>query len=265
MILLSDFLDELCVGEGSQIASVVTKSSGKLNPEKVNGIISILNAALKDIFKRFVVQKTEVILNTKIGQLDYKLDNSAIFHPVDNPTGYLVSATPFSVIAVTGIRTLKEGIQMPLNQQNKLIHSQGQYQYEHNSGYVPACYNTHSFHTVSYDTLRIPHNLDSSSLVVSLRAGHKKIAQIPAEQVESFDYDSVVIDLPETYNTALIYYTISRLLNSKGAETIGRGIFHEGDNYYDKYVRECETLKVSDSEEAEIPDMNLGLSRFGFI
>ena len=62
MILLSEFMNELVDGEGSQVASVVTASTGLLNPKKVNGIINILNAALTDAFTRFLLVKTEVIL-----------------------------------------------------------------------------------------------------------------------------------------------------------------------------------------------------------
>lgn len=265
MILLSDYLNELCDGEGSQAAAVVTASTGKINPKKVNGIINILNAALTHLFTNFVLEKTEVVIRTKRDTFSYKIDPANIFHPDTNPDGFIMPTDPFRVLAITDVRTYNEGIALPLNQQNKLRKDHAGYQFEHSDGYVPARYCNHSLHTASYNVLRVPHNLDDSELIVSLRTTHPKIPLIPDAEIQTFDYDSVVINLPENYLTALIYYTMSRLMNSKGAQNLGQSMFHEGDNYYRKYLQECEILKGSDSEVSEVPDMNNRHRNYGFI
>lgn len=264
MILLSDFLNELCDGEGSQTASVVTNSTGKLNPAKVNGIINILNSALNDIFTRFVVSKTEVILKTTRDVRDYKIDPENIYHPDTNPDGFILTDAPFRVHAITDVRTL-EGKPLNLNQKDKLINDYVKYQYELNDGYIDLRNITNSFYTLSYNTLRVPAKLDNSEIIVTLRAGHPRIENIPDAEIETFDYDSVFIDLPENYRTALIYYTISRLMNAKGAQNLGQSMFHEGDNYYRKYLQECELLKSSDTEVSEVPDFKNHIKNYGFI
>lgn len=265
MILLSEFLNELVDGEGSQVASVVTASTGQLNPKKVNGIINILNAALTDVFTRFLLVKTEVILKTKRDLCIYKIDNDHIFHPDTNPDGYVHAAEPFKLLAITDVRTLNEGITMPLNRQNKFIKDHAAYQFTLTDGYVPARHNSHSFHTSGYSTLRTPLKLDDSELILSLRTGHPRIENIPADKLQDFDYDSVLIDLPESYRTALIYYTMSRLMNAKGAQNLGQSMFHDGDNYYRKYLQECELLKSSDTEVSEVADLQQVFRNSGFI
>lgn len=261
MIYLGDLIDELVAAEGSQTAMVVTKSTGEVSPTKVNSIIKIINAGLIDIFKRFYVANTEHILNTTTGTGKYLIDPANVKTDA-NPTGFIEGDPNFNVIAITSVRTADCGRQLPLNTQNKMNHA---YAYTHNNGLIDANNVKYGVYTSRYNVLHVPESMASSRLILSLRVCPSRIDEIPDDQVETFDYNSVVIPLPPIYTTALVYYVIARLSNPKGAETIGRTIFHEGNNYFQKYLQECESLKASDSEVSEIPDMGGNKSRFGFI
>lgn len=263
MILLSEYLNELVTGEGNQTAHVVTKD-GKFNAAKINNIITILNAALADIYKRFYVQNLELVFETKAGKTDYDLvyENST---GSGNPDAFLVSDQPFHVTAITGLRTYHEGYPIALNKQSSYEHYPNGYIYEHNADNIPAHHIRHGIYTPDYNTIRFPSNMAVTTFIVSVKTTHPKIESIDEADIESFDYDSVVIHLPRTYLSALCFYTISRLLNSKGAETIGRTIFHEGDNYMKRYLTECESLKQTDSEVTPVPDMMNSLRVKGFI
>ena len=265
MIGVDELLDEIVVAEGAQYAQIITPD-GELNRTKLNGLLAILNAGLDDIFKRFMVCNTTIIVNTREGQRDYLLDPE--FNLSGNPDGYIDDTQEgFSfnapVIAITGLRT-ERGVELRLNQRDRMLVEREATPIGLNP--VGSAYKgNYNFLTPKYNLLRCPNSLGASTLYVDLRTGHKRIPFIPDDQLDSYDLSTLTVDLPYTYRTAIVYYMMSRLLNAKGALTVGRTLFHEGNNYYDKFIRECDSLRVSDSEVTEQIDSVQGIIQKGFI
>lgn len=265
MITVEEIFKELVVGEASQYAQVVTPA-GQLDTKKLNNLITILNAGLDEIFKRFVVRNTTLIVQTREGKRDYLLDPS--FNLSVNSDGYiddLVEGFEFDapLIAITGLRS-EYGVELRLNQKDRSLAQReaapkGLYSYGNmNRG-------NYNFLIPKYNVLRCPNGLGSCRLMVDVRCTHARIPFIPDDQLSTFDLTTLSVDLPYTYKTALVYYMVSRLFNSKGALTVGRTMFHEGNNYYDKFLRECDSLKQSDSEVTEQVDSTNGFIQKGFI
>lgn len=262
MILLSDLIDELVAGEGSQTASLVTKSSGEFNPLKLNSIITMVNAALADIYKRFLVNRATVVLEAIYGAGDYELSQ---VNEVGKGGGefLLPGSLPGEVTAITGVRTYPSNVPLRLNQNDRP-------RYDLDGGNVLPAYEESlnrlgSLSTPRYNVLRVPTDVGGRAFYVDVRCAHPKIPQVPKDQQATTDTSLIQIDLPYVYKTALAYYLIHRLTNAKGAESIGRTIFHEGNNYYEKYVRECDILRQSDTEQAELITFNNNFRRTGFV
>lgn len=265
MIGVDEVFDEIVVAEGAQYAQIVTPD-GALNRTKLNSLITMLNAGLDDIFKRFMVCNTTIIVRTREAQRDYLLDPE--FNMSVNSDGYIDDTQEgysfdAPVIAITGLRT-ERGVELRLNQRDRMLVERE----APPAGLQPvgsAYKGNYNFLTPKYNLLRCPQSLGASTLYVDLRTGHKRIPFIPDNELDTFDLSTLVIDLPYTYRTALVYYMMSRLFNSKGALTVGRTMFHEGNNYYDKFIRECDSLRVSDSEVTEQVDSINGIIQKGFI
>lgn len=265
MIGVDEVFDEIVVAEGAQYAQIVTPD-GELNRTKLNSLITMLNAGLDDIFKRFMVCNTTIIVRTRENQRDYLLDPE--FNLSVNSDGYIDDTQEgysfdAPVIAITGLRT-ERGVELRLNQRDRmLVEREAPPAGLHPVG--SAYKGNYNFLTPKYNLLRCPQSLGASTLYVDLRTGHKRIPFIPDTELDTFDLSTLVIDLPYTYRTALVYYMMSRLFNSKGALTVGRTMFHEGNNYYDKFIRECDSLRVTDSEVTEQVDSINGIMQKGFI
>lgn len=265
MINVEEIFSEIAVAEGAQYSPVVTPD-GALDRTKLNSLITVLNAGLDDIFKRFVVRNHTIIVETREGKRDYLLDPE--FNLSINPDGYIDDidegyAFDSPVIAITGLRS-EYGVELRLNQRDRLqmdreAAPKGLYSYGNMN------YGNYNFLTPKYNLLRCPNNLGLVRLYVDIRTSHPRIPFIPDDQLTTFDLSTLTIDLPYTYRTAIVYYMMSRLFNSKGALTIGRSMFHEGNNYYDKFIRECDSLRASDSEVTEQIDSVNGFIQKGFI
>lgn len=253
MILLSDVINELVSGEAGQIASVVTKSSGQFNRNKTNDILVIVNAALKEIYKRFIVANDMVQITTQEGVRDYLID---IKNKVGiNPDGFIASNFNKEVIAILGVHDMA-GNALKFNRMTDVELN------ELTPTVDTPLYGV--FSLSQYNKLRTPPLLAGTQLQLRIRAGHVLFPMVPAENLLTFDLNSVEMDLPYTYQTAIVYYMLSRLMNSKGAENLGRSPFHEGNNYYEKFLRECESLRQSDSEVVKQIDYSQNYQRTGF-
>ena len=77
-----------------------------------------------------------------------------------------------------------------------------------------------------------------------------------------FNLSEVVVELPDTHLTALLYFVASRLFNPTGLS--GNTAFHEGNNYDAKFEAECERLGDKGYENAEVED-NSRLRRNGWV
>lgn len=262
MILLSDLTEILVSGDGAQQSYFVNVDGGTFNKAKVNKVINLLNAALADIYKRFIINYDEVVIQTSRDVLDYPITENNV-RSLSNPNGFIISFLSSPIFSISSVST-KDGKQLPLNNNSKEVFS-SRYLMDTGNKYMSAEYNPYTYVLKNYYTLRVPKNLERSELVLSVRTGHKIIPLVPESDIDTFDLKSVEIDLPYPYVNALAYYILHRVSNARGGETIGRGIWHEGNNYQQKYVDECNSLKVSNLEVEQVSDMNLNLHRQGFI
>lgn len=262
MILFSDLIGLLVAGDGSQQSNFVDVDGGQFNRSKTNKIINLLNAALGDVFKRFVVNYEEVVIQTTRDVIDYPITLNNVRSDL-NPSGFILSNFNKPLFSISAVSTM-DGKQLPLNNNSK-EYFKDRYLVDTGTHYLlPEC-NPYTYILKNYYTLRVPKNLEASQIVLSVRSGHPIIPLVPDANLDTFDLTSIEIDLPYPYLNALAYYILHRITNSRAAETIGHGIFHEGNNYQQKYVDECNSLKVSNLEVEQVSDMNMNLHRQGFI
>lgn len=270
MIPLQTILDQLQNGE-YKLTSLVDRKFDSIQPSKYNSVITMVNAALTDIHNRFVVRNNALMLLITRDVRKYHLIGENAL--TANPEGYITDTeeSPFldDVLKITGIMDL-DGRPIPLNQIDQFqpdVHRWGQSRFGHalGDGYIDPRHCNLSFHTPTHNVLLTPNRLDSGHVIVNYRANAPLLKQIKAEELESADPNDIFIHLPTSYTNAITYYVASRFSNGLGAETIGRGIFHQGNNYYQKYIAECEDLKEVGVDEEAVIDLNYALRSKGFI
>lgn len=270
MIPLQTILDQLQNGE-YKLTALVDRKLDFIQPAKYNSVIVMVNAALTDIHNRFVVRNSALMLMITRDKRKYHLigENALTV----NPEGFITDTVdaPFldDVLKITGITDLN-GRPIPLNQIDQYqpdVQRWGQTRFGHTTadGYTEPSNCTLSFHTPSHNVLLTPNRLDNGHVIVNYRANAPLVKQIKPEELETVDPSEIFIHLPTAYTNAITYYVASRFSNGLGAETIGRGIFHQGNNYYQKYIAECEDLKEVGVDEEYVIDLNYSLRSKGFI
>ncbi len=91
----------------------------------------------------------------------------------------------------------------------------------------------------AYNTLRVHPDLQGQVLEVTYRAAASKVKKIVDDGL--YDPDRITIDLPRSYLDALCFYIASRKFNAN-IQGVGQQ-FHEGNNYYQKYISACTLLE----------------------
>lgn len=264
MITLGEIADSLVVNELS-LSNLVDLDKKIILPSNYNRLITAVNAALSDISTRFVLQQSELHIKTRTGLRDYVLDPFVLVNGGED--SYIVADenNPFDrqVIGILGISDL-EGRQLKLN---------GTSSYSPKDVLQTLPYTDrvdgHSqnlvFSTPDYRTLRVPINLEPSDILVNYRASYRIIPQIEPQQMRPEILESIQIDIPNAYLTAICFYVAHRYANAKGAETIGRGMFHQGNNYRSMYESECMRLSNTIGDVAKVPDFTSRMAQKGFI
>lgn len=262
MILFSDVIDQLETAEANLI-SLVDNKEKRILPDKYNKVITLLNTALSDIFTRFEVRHGSCIIQTTEGKYNYLLDvsNSITTDPVN---GFIVDdeSSPFEdeVLEVTGVYTIDDH-KLPFNTLDRdLVPRDFTKDYSFD---IADC--RRSFLSPKYKTLRTPLGLRSSLVKLQYKVGHTKIKKIEAIELDSFDPETLVIDLPYVYLVPMVYYIISRLSNARGTERAGQGMFNEGASFFAKYLSECNLIKDSLSQSEQTIENSDNFSQRGFI
>lgn len=104
----------------------------------------------------------------------------------------------------------------------------------------------------------LPAQLPLQQLRVVYRANHPKIVK----EVGYFNLEEVTFELPETHLEALLYYVASRMLKPGGLS--GNTVFHEGNNYWQKFEAACQALEDKDYRNLE-SEQNYRLLRNGWV
>lgn len=229
---LSDVYTQLSSGELSQLAegeglAVTTEAMPKIN--------ALILAGLNDLNKHFSIKEKELLVTTKIGKTRYELvPENAVSS--GNPYAFIQDSVedPFvgdivQILAITDMDGISLWGHPNLSGVNL---DEGVY----GSHYKPAI--NSEIILQAYNTFKLKDGIEYGDLLVKYKA-----------KIKSFDPtlnpEEVVLDLPDHFMNALVLYVASRKYNPMGAETIGRGMFHEGNNYWSKYQEEVLTLKAT--------------------
>ena len=240
---LQQIFDLLSQGELSQISLGGTNGIDESNWERV---LNTVNLGLTELHKRFSLRREQVVLQMQEGQLRYTLDVK--FAPSNREsagvTKYLIdsAADPFigRVLKIVKVFDAK-GCELQLNQLGDAFDQ------------------AHStVRTPSYNTLILPTLLPVQALTIEYRGNHPLLVK----EAGYFNLSEVVVELPDTHLTALLYFVASRLFNPTGLS--GNTAFHEGNNYDAKFEAECERLGDKGYENAEVED-NSRLRRNGWV
>lgn len=262
MILLSEVFEVLQGAEFNSL-SIVNEDGGeaRIDVREYNRLINLVNAGISALHKRFELKKNTIRIKTTQGKFKYVLEskNTITNDPAD---GFILDTPedPFmdDLIEITQLNA-PNGRDLILNNYRENI--------KHGEvATVSIDELRQSIYTLNYRTLRVPVNLRDSEIMVTYKSSGKKIPQIVnGEGGVVIPPEEVVIELPIPYLNAITFYVAHRVYNSKGAETIGRGIFHEGNNYKAMYESEINSLSIAGLEEDVMIDDTSGFYNRGFV
>lgn len=280
---LSDILDNLLVGEFAQTGWA---QDGAFTIPTINKIIVLLNAALGDISSRFWIKRKEVFLQTCKGQTLYVIDNSVasqqmrlqgsncklttstgqvfeddlqeIYEVYDENGNEMTLAHDVGSPHVSAGRTCKCGCKVESPEKldglcdrcrNKIfsqtLDKPGTIVTKQHPYGTPnlRLNNTQSIQLAAYNTIRVPDDLPPQKLRIIYRGSPTRIK--PVDPTIPFDPSRIDVGVPFEYLQAILYYIASRKFNPN-KQGISQG-FHEGNNYYQKYISACTLLQDSGS------------------
>ena len=286
---LSDILDNLAEGEFSQMA---WGDSGEISLPVANKIIVLINAGVSDIYKRFYLKRKKLWLQTCPGVNQYVLDSS-VANQLAKLKGqcYLLEGDKLidDVIQIISVHG-ENGKPFELNVDGDVSpRSRG---CSHGHGSACTCH-TSQFDTLdvpgtiytrnpyepcghsyadrpeyqnslwlsSYNTIRVPDNFCAQKLHVTYRAGFRKLKKI--EDNGLYAPEQIEVDLPMEYLEPLIYYIASRKFNPN-MNGVQQG-FHEGNNYYQRYLAACALLVDQGLDVSAIGDSGMKFRDRGFV
>ena len=232
-MFLNEVHEQLCSAELSMLFEGEGASLSAASLPKIN---SIIQAGINDLNKKFSVREKEILVRISDDINVYELIPANAVSS-GNPKGFILDSVqdPYlgdlmSIIKVSDDR----GEELRLNT-------------DKNRGvYTPA-----------YNTIKLDPKSIKGDMLIKYKARIK-----PMDLTVS--PENTYIDLPDHFLNALVLYVASRRYNPKGAETFGRGMFHEGNNYWSKYIEECNDLKASLASTGSVGD-NTNFYRGGWV
>ena len=232
-MFLNEVHEQLCSAELSMLFEGEGASLSAASLPKIN---SIIQAGINDLNKKFSVREKEILVRISDDINVYELIPANAVSS-GNPKGFILDSVqdPYlgdlmSIIKVSDDR----GEELRLNT-------------DKNRGvYTPA-----------YNTIKLDPKSIKGDMLIKYKARIK-----PMDLTVS--PENTYIDLPDHFLNALVLYVASRRYNPKGAETFGRGMFHEGNNYWSKYTEECNDLKASLASTGSVGD-NTNFYRGGWV
>lgn len=295
---LSDVLDNLAIGEFSQTSM---GESGEFTLANANKIIVLLNSAITDISSRFWVKKKEVYIKTKPGQDTYVLEKSIAGG--ESRFGYCspchANGDPFEddLLQIYSI-TDETGCEYWLNHDTAAVPTGNggctcqpvsQATFENMCEFCrkkrftatldePNTVTTihHPFGVpnqrpnksrvitlLAYNKLRIPEEAYGRTLKVVYRASGKRMQKIDPVLNPNYDFTRIEVDLPPAYLSAVLNYIASRKFNPN-MNGVQNG-FHEGNNYYQKYLSACALLQDQGFDVAPVGAEGTKFKDRGFV
>ena len=239
MFLFRDVIEQLQDAEVSLI-SLTDKKTGEIPASNYNKVINFLNTALSDLYTRFDLVRGECVIQTKEGKYSYEIKkgNSVTQDPIN---GFIVDSAEdpfdFTVLELTGVYTMLNHA-LPFNQVENFDYAHLQQQQTFTAD---EC--TKLFSSPKFGVLRTPVGLKDSALKVRFKAGHKLIPRIPKLELETFDTESLVIDLPYPFLMAVVFFIASRANSGRGTERAGQSVMNESGSMFSRYLSECKAIQ----------------------
>lgn len=229
-MFLNEIYDQLT---SSELTRVVAGESGVILEEYQPKINRLITAGMNDLNKHFTLRENELLLRTKIGKDIYELTSENAVSS-GNPYAFIIDSieNPYQndLMMITRISD-EDGHSLFLNTDVPY-----RLPVENIYGHRPAVFTYEGFNMMSYNTLKLHKNHDAADYLVHYKAKIKPFVVGPTPE-------DTYIDLADHYLNALVMYVTSRFFNPSGAETIGNGMYHEGNNYWGKYTAEVQELK----------------------
>ncbi len=231
-MFLSEVHEQLCSGE---LSKLYEGEGATLEPSSLPKINALIQGGINDLNKKFSIRENEVLVRPRKGKELYELVPANAVTS-GSPGAFIIDSAenPYvgDLMQIHRI-TDEHGCSMWLNQDIAMMHP-----VDNIFGNRPSIFTYEGINLASYNTLRLPKDHDMGDLLIHYKAKMKPLDT-------SVDPDKCFIELPDHFLNALVLYVASRKYNPMGAETIGRGMFHEGNNYWSKYTEECNDLKAN--------------------
>lgn len=234
---LQEIFDQLSGGEFSQL-SIGGNAAGVIDDNNAAKVVNHINLGLTALYRRFNLKTGSLVLRLQEGQLKYQLHSKfAVNAESDSELRYIIddAGEPFAddIIKVEGVFAA-DGTELPLND----------------------AADSDSVLTPTALTLEVPSALTLQDLTVKYRGNHPRLV------VEDgyIDAEETWVDLPDTHQSALLYYVASRVNNPVGMSNE----FHAGNSYYAKYEGECQELE-SKGLQVDVTQTNDRLQRNGWV
>lgn len=250
-MFLNEVHEQLCSAELSMLFEGEGASLSAASLPKIN---SIIQAGINDLNKKFSVREKEILVRISDNINVYELIPANAVSS-GNPKGFILDSVqdPYlgdlmSIIKVSDDR----GEELRLNADTSM-----HYATEGVFGNNLNIYKNRGVYTPAYNTIKLDPKSIKGGMLIKYKARIKPMDLTGSPK-------STYIDLPDHFLNALVLYVASRRYNPKGAETIGRGMFHEGNNYWSKYTEECNDLKASLASTGSVGD-NTNFYRGGWV
>ena len=246
---LQEIFEQLAVGELCQL-SIGGQPAGEINENNYAKLIPHVNLGLADLYKRFSIKESSVLLQLVPGMTHYRLASKFAVNGKrsQEPLRYLIDSVqyPFmdDLLKISKVST-DAGFDLSLNDGS----------------------NADSVSTPTYDALLVPRHIvdQSPALAEHLRTENLAIAYRanPVKIVVGmglFDPSKVEVELPGSYLNALLLFIASRINNPIGMT----GEFNAGNNYAAKYEQACQLLEMH-GMDVDTDSQNTRLQRNGWV
>lgn len=231
-MFLNEVHEQLCAAE---LSKLFDGDGDKLKPESLPKINTIIQGGINDLNKKFAIRENEILVRPVLGKEIYELIPANALSS-GNPDAFIIdeASNPFlgDIMQIFRI-TDAYGQSLWLNTDMAQVVPVDNVFGKHPSMFVHSGVNM-----TAYNTLRLPKENELGDILVQYKAKMKPMDT-------SLAPEDTYIDLPDHFLNALVLYVASRKYNPMGAETIGRGMFHEGNNYWSKYQEEVNELKAN--------------------
>ncbi len=223
---LSVIFDQLTYGELVQVSFSGQDNGFGIQVGAYERVVAHVNMALTELYKRFPLKKSSVIIQQYSAISTYYIDYAFAVSNTGGaePVKYLIDteANPYSsdLLKIESVVD-DENENIPLND----------------------CTDLDSISTGTYNSLIVPVPNPDLAMTINYRSGPKQIL------VPSLDPDTEEVEIPYSYLEPLLYYVASRIMTSQATlEDTGLGM-----QYMLKFEQACSKITELDLMNKENP------------